>query len=107
MTPRVLAVERLSPEDLQALDAVRLVAALHEVMSEAASLGRHALGARTKLGAARKALILADKRDAGAYAEARCDVIDAQTLFDVIRDRAKTLREVRSMLQSVLKAEKG
>ena len=106
MQLHVLSVERLSREEMQSLDVARIVALLWEIIEEIAFVGKHARPAIINHGEARKALIRADKRDKDAYAEARCDVEDAKVLLDVINDRAKTMREIKMIVQSVLNAEK-
>ena len=106
MQQHVLSVERLSREEMHALDAAQIVASLWEIIEETAFVGKHMRPAIISLRDARKALILADKRDPDAYAQAKCGVEDAKAMMDVIKDRAKTLREIKMAIQSVLAVER-
>jgi hypothetical protein len=96
LTFRMLAVEELRPEAIQALAAHELVSALSEVLSE--------IDARTALGEARKRAILAAHGAGGDIPLAKVGVIDAQTMLDIVRDRARTMRECKSVMQSILRA---
>ena len=95
---RDLAVERLSTEELEALDLARLRQAHFDVFAEMAALGRLVREQRLVVTDCKKA-VRRDKNDV----EAACKLLDAQALFDNIRDRIRTLKELKTSIQTALK----
>lgn len=95
---RDLAVERLSPEELEQLDRARLLQAHFDIFSEVAALGRLIREQRLVVTECKKA-VRKDKSDV----DAACRLLDAQALFDNIKDRIRTLKELKSSIQTALR----
>ena len=107
MQMRVLAVERQSAEEIQALDAARIIAALSEILSEELHLGRLALRAISAEGEAEKALLYVDRSiDREAYNTAKSEYINAKKLTTCIEHRLRTLNRITAKLNKALDAEK-
>jgi len=94
-----LVVERLSPAELHAMDMAQTVSALYDIAAELTALGRLARESRLHVVECRKSV----RRNKGDI-EAECRVLDAQAHLDNIRDRVKSLKDLRSILQTVLRS---
>lgn len=94
-----LPVERLSADELQSMDAAMTVAALYEIAAELNALGRLGRDMRLHVTECRK-----EARRDKADVEKGNRVLDAQAQFDNAKDRAKTLRELKSTLQTILRS---
>jgi len=96
------SIEALTPKELQALSGYEMASALNELIAEMSEIGREAISARIQLAKAKKAVLRAGSREAAI--EAKADAIDAQAVLDTYRDRARTLRDLRSILQTLIRA---
>jgi len=100
----LLAVERLSADELNALAAHEQAHALNEIMAEMARVGNEAIKARNRLARARQSLVLADREDPASKDLRKSEVIAAQAVLDNLRERSRTLRELKSILQTLLRS---
>lgn len=94
-----LSVERYSPAELHAMDMAQTVDALYEIAAELTALGRLARESRLYVVDCRKT----SKRNRGDV-EAECKVLDAQAQLENIRDRVRSLKDLRSILQTILRS---
>lgn len=100
-----LPYERLSPAERKQLQIWELAQHLQDVGDEIIALGRLSIDARNLLNDCKKRKRRAtDERE---KVEADCALIDAQGSLDNIKDRAKTLRELKSVLQTTVRAIPG
>ena len=81
------------------MDVAQTVSALYEIASELTALGRLARESRLHLVERRKTA----KRNRGDV-EAECKVLDAQAHLENVRDRVKSLKDLRSILQTILRS---
>jgi hypothetical protein len=99
---RDLPIERLTPEELHALDTAANVAALYDIAAELTALGRLARETRLHVTACKK-----DVRRNRTDTEAGCRLLDAQATFDNIRDRVRSLKDLKQTLQTILRSGAG
>lgn len=97
-----IAVESMTAEELQALDLSRLGDALAESMVAIAECGREAISARVQLARIRASWARGDPNT--PKGEHLAQVEEARALCDTIRLRAGSLRELKSTLQTLIRA---
>lgn len=98
-----LSIERMSLEQINAMAAHEQASALNEIAFSAADVGRQTVSARIALAQARNALIDAkDRRHDVSTALQNVELAKAQ--LDALKERARTLRELRSIFQTLLRA---
>ncbi len=93
-----LQVERLTAEELASLDGHMLIVLLAEVCAEMTSLARVSRMARHILVDAQKKLNRDPKDN-----ECKDAVLDAKLALLDISDRSRTLRDYKSILQTILR----
>jgi len=96
------SIEALTPKELQALSAWEQASALNELIAELSEVGREAISARIQLTKAKNAVLRAGSREAAI--EAKCAVNEAQTVLDTYKDRARTIRDLKSIVQTLIRA---
>lgn len=100
MTARQIAIDKLTAEELAALDLAGQAIALNEILAEGAICGRELRKARLGHAEAKKAVLLASVESKD---HAKAAAIDAQLLVQFLLDRARVLRESKSILQTLLR----
>lgn len=104
MASAILTVERLSGEELAALDAYRQGVAMNELMAEMVRMHGEIEKAITRHATARKNLLIVHREDAESFAALKGAEIDSKARLDVLRERVKMLRESKSILQTLMRA---
>lgn len=99
----LLTVETLAANELAAMAAYDQGVALNEILSELARIGRESAAARTRWAQARKAL-LGIGRESAEFVTFKRTEIDAKTTLDNLRERARTMRDIRSILQTLIRS---
>jgi hypothetical protein len=94
----VLAIESLSVEEVRAMDLRMQVDALSDCLHASIEFGRELISATTQLSRARVSVLRAPS------VESKSQVIMAKSVFDALKIRAGTLREMRSILQSLIRS---
>ena len=94
-----LPIEDMSAEELAALGAYEQGRALNEIAHGLIALGREVRAQNTRYAHQRAA----STRDPNNL-DAKATAIVGKSVLDNLRDRAKTLRDVKSILQSLLRA---
>ena len=102
MQMQAIALESLSAVEIQQLDLARLGDALAELMVALAECGREAISARLTLGSLRAAKSRGMLEIGLGEYGAQCE--EAQTLLDTIAFRARSLRDLKSTLQTLTRA---
>ncbi len=97
----MISIEKMSADEIQSLGVYEQGRALNEIMIETMQIGRAAITARTSL-AKFKCEVL--QSSPSAKDECRERVILAQSILDNLRARSQTLRELRSILQTLLRS---
>lgn len=102
MTMQRIAVESMSAVEIQQLDLARLGDALAELMVTIAECGREAISARLGLASLRAS----DARGTSGIdsGESAAQHEEARALCDTIALRARSLRELKSTLQTLIRA---
>jgi hypothetical protein len=96
-------VERMSAEELQSLDLGRLGYALNELASALAQCGRDAIDARRRMASVR---IAWSRRDPAVPSREEYTALleAARSDFDSIAIRARGLRDLKSTIQTIVRA---
>ncbi len=97
----LLECERLSHDEMQQLEQQRVATMLWEVIEARGLCRRLTALARARLAESKK-LILRTK-ESSVLAEAKCSKIDAETELQDLRDRVASLRDVGSILQTLVR----
>jgi hypothetical protein len=95
--------ESMTAEELQSLDLARLGFALSELLVALAATARDAIDARKRMGRAR----VSWRRKDGSFASKdafEAELEEARTEFDSLRLRAASLRDLKSTLQTIIRA---
>ena len=95
---QMLPIEESSREELHAMALAEQVYALNDVLFAIADLGRALISARTQVAQTRADAIRSKSDDD------RAAVQIAQGIFDTLKIRAGTLRELRSILQTLIRS---
>lgn len=93
-----LAIESLTAEEVRALDLRQQVDALSDCLHAGKELGRELITATSQLATARVAALR------GPSDDTKSAVIMRKAILDTIALRARSLREMRSILQSLIRA---
>lgn len=93
----MIAVERTSAEERNTWTAAELASALNDIFDAFRDLGRQTISAKTQLAQVR-VTALNDSTNSN-----KANVILATAVLENFKERAKTLREYRSIVQTLIR----